>query len=279
MPDLPSTINLWGLHIGADIVEMATETGLPLNYACALVEQESGGRNVWGSDGVQTGGAYVKGAEVTRESYLAYRALRTQGAIGNQGAGPVQLTATVYQQRADAAGGTWVVRANLKVGFAALAELMLQYGDDGIRRYNGSGPAAEKYRDSVKAKAAQWALRLGISPAAATFITPSPEVDLQDDERVWLQTLYDQVTGNNFVGWPTFDGGTGEKLSLVDYARRDNVEVRQLHVKLDALTARVAKIDGGEMPPTAPPDPAELSVADLLAELGRRMAPPEEKPA
>jgi hypothetical protein len=108
-----------------------------------------------------------------------------------------------------------------------------------------------------------------------TIPAPQPsEDDLRDDERKWLQVLYDQVTGNNFAGWPTWDGGTNEKLSLVDYARRDNVEVRQVHVnlatlhsKLDALTRHVT---GDEAPPTVPL--AEIPTPELLAEVGRRLA-------
>lgn len=80
-------------------------------------------------------------------------------------------------------------------------------------------------------------IRSGSSPI------PSPEDDLKDDERAWLAALYDQVTGQNFKGWPTWNGGTGESLSLVDYARRDNVEVRQLHKKLDDLATRLSAVE------------------------------------
>jgi hypothetical protein len=99
------------------------------------------------------------------------------------------------------------------------------------------------------------------------------EDDLRDDERKWLQGLYDQVTGNNFAGWQTWDGGTNEALTLVDYARRNNVEVRQAHVnlasvhsKLDALARHVT---GDEAPLNQPL--AEIPTPELLAELGRRM--------
>jgi hypothetical protein len=64
----------WGIQRPDDVVACAASSGLSLAVAASLLEQESGGgRNVWGSDKVDTGGAYVKGAPVTREAYLAYR--------------------------------------------------------------------------------------------------------------------------------------------------------------------------------------------------------------
>lgn len=118
----------------------------------------------------------------------------------------------------------------------------------------------------------------GHLPSDPTTSAPQPtEDDLRDDERTWLQVLYDQVTGNNFKGWPTWDGGTNESLSLVDYARRENVETRQLHTnlaavhqKLDALAARVAANAGDEDAPN-PLVLSEVPTPELLAELGRRM--------
>jgi len=105
--------------------------------------------------------------------------------------------------------------------------------------------------------------------------TPAPqhqEDDLRDDERRWLEGVFMQITGNDFAGWPTWDGGTNEKLTAVDYLRRGNVETRQVHsnlasvhAKLDALAARV----GGDAP--APLVLSDVPTPELLAELGRRM--------
>lgn len=162
----------WGIRNAADVVELAAESGLALNVAVALLEQESGGgHNVWGSDGVATGGAYVKGAEVTRDAYLNYRRLCDAGAIGSQGVGPVQLTSRGYQLQADALGGCWDPRANMAVGFRTLAGLMRAQGTaNGIRSYNGSGAMADRYRDQMLAKAAAWASRLG----SGSTVTPAP---------------------------------------------------------------------------------------------------------
>lgn len=162
-----ASLAAWGIQRPDDVVQAAAAAGLQLAAACALLEQESaGGHNVWGSDGVETGGAYVKGAPVTREAYLAYRSLVKAGKIGHQGVGPVQLTAEVYQARADALGGGWDPVVNMRVGFMALADLIHAYGvADGVRRYNGSGPAAAAYRDRMLGRIAKWADRLGPTPS------------------------------------------------------------------------------------------------------------------
>ena len=161
-----ASLAAWGIQRPDDVVAQAAAAGLSLAVACALLEQESGGgHNVWGSDKVETGGAYVKGAPVTREAYLAYRQLAKAGKIGHQGVGPCQLTAEVYQARADALGGGWDPVVNMRVGFGALADLIHAYGlPDGIRRYNGSGPAALAYRDRMLGRIAKWNDRLGPTP-------------------------------------------------------------------------------------------------------------------
>lgn len=155
-----------GILRSYEVVDIAAQTGLWLPYACAMLKRESyGGRNLWGSDGVATGGAYVKGSIVTKEAYLRYRDLRNSGLIGNQGVGPGQLTARGYQDQADALGGCWDWRCNVTVAFRALSDLVRVFGVDGIRRYNGSGPNAENYRAAVVADAARWdALIRGADP-------------------------------------------------------------------------------------------------------------------
>lgn len=157
----PATMLAWGVQRPNDVIELAASVGLPLELACAVLEKESGGgANVWGHDGVNTGGIYIKGAPVTREAYLAYKARRSE--LGSQGVGPMQLTYYGYQDQADAAGGAWDPRANMRVGFGALAALVNTYGRaDGVRRYNGSGPAADAYSVDVLGKAAKWATRIG----------------------------------------------------------------------------------------------------------------------
>lgn len=82
------------------------------------------------------------------------------------------------------------------------------------------------------------------------------EDDLTPDERKMLTEIhaalpylvgvYHQMSGspklNEWPGWETWAGGTNERLTLVDLARRGNVETRQLVFMLDALRKEVAEL-------------------------------------
>lgn len=124
-------------------------------------------------------------------------------------------------------------------------------------------------------------------PAAAP---PQEDDDMTPDQARMLQVVYDQLTGNNFAGWPTWQGGTEEALTLVDLARRDNVETRELHrnlnngvhPKLDALLNRLdalaaqlqtqavpAELDAVEVAATAlTVDDVRRVLREALADLG-----------
>ena len=116
-----------GILRADEVVDLAGAAGLDLAAAATLLAIESnGGRNVWGSDGVSTGGVYVKGSEVTQAAYLRYKAARAR--LGAQGVGPTQLTSPGLQDRADARGGAWDWRVNCAVGFEILAEFVARYG-------------------------------------------------------------------------------------------------------------------------------------------------------
>ena len=150
----------------AEVIELAAQAGLELAAAVTLLQLESGGgRNVWGHDGVDTGGIYVKGAEVTKPVYLKYKARRHE--LGLQGVGPTQLTSAGFQDKADDAGGCWDWRANCATGFGILAAHIDGHGlHDGFRRYNGAGDAAERYADKAEAAVKRWRERLAGAPIA-----------------------------------------------------------------------------------------------------------------
>lgn len=136
----------------------ARAAGISPSLALAMLEQESGGKNVFGHDPT----IFVGAGEVTKAKYLAYRAKRR--ASGNrlmQGVGPLQLTWWEFQDGADALGGAWVVKYNLRYGYRRLADLIKQNGKGlGVERYNGSGAAAQAYRRSVLAREDKWHKRL-----------------------------------------------------------------------------------------------------------------------
>lgn len=124
-------------------LQEARRAAIPLPLACALLEQESsGGHNVFGHDPVANP---VRGGPVTRERYLEYKRNRAAG-LGMQGVRPCQLTWYAYQDRADALGGCWKPALNMRVGFDVLAASIREVGlRAGIRGYNGTGGAAERY--------------------------------------------------------------------------------------------------------------------------------------
>lgn len=148
-----------GILRAAEVVQLAREAGLDLAAAATMLEKESsGGHNVFGHDNVKTNGIYQKGAPVTKEVYLKYKAARQRKEIGPQGVGPTQLTLPAFQDRADAAGGTFDWTVNITVGFQILAEEIQQNGGfhGGFRAYNGT----EAYAVDAMQKLAVWQSRL-----------------------------------------------------------------------------------------------------------------------
>lgn len=77
---------------------------------------------------------------------------------------------------------------------------------------------------------------------STTSTPPAQEDDMTDEDRamltevrdllrwVWSQLAGDGAKPFEFTGWPTLDGGTGEKLTLVDFMRRANVQLEALRV-------------------------------------------------
>lgn len=155
------------------VIEEAKREGLRLSLACAILEKESsGGQNVFGHD---RGTIFAGAGKVTREKYLDYKRQRDaeRGRRRMQGVGPVQLTWWEWQNEADAEGGCWDPRFNMRIGFRNLVKLMRAHGEpDGIRRYNGTGEAAEAYSRDVRARARRWHQTLSGArpPAPATSL-------------------------------------------------------------------------------------------------------------
>lgn len=140
-------------------IRASKKAGLPLDLACAFLEQESGGgHNVFGHDPTIYSGA----GAVTEARYRAYKARRgPTGRGGMQGVGPMQLTWYSYQDDADRLGGCWKPYPNMLVGFRYAAANIKRYGlHAGIAAYNGSGPAAQSYADSVLRLRSVWARRV-----------------------------------------------------------------------------------------------------------------------
>jgi Putative peptidoglycan binding domain len=159
-----------GIQRAAEVVELAAVPGLELAAAATLLEKESfGGQNIFGHDDVDTGGFYVKGAEVTEDAYLRYKAHRAQ--FGAQGVGPTQLTLPAFQDRADARGGCFNWRVNIAVGFDILAGYIKAQGvHNGFLAYNGT----EDYAIDAVEKLAVWRSRLGGTPSGTPYVVHEP---------------------------------------------------------------------------------------------------------
>jgi hypothetical protein len=167
-----------GGRYAKELVREALRARVPLALACAIVEKETGFRNVFGHDAVRNPIKSPPGGllAVTRDNYRAYLGHRRNG-LGNQGVGPMQLTSPGLQDRADALGGCWLPGPNIRVGLEFLAGNIKRLGlRAGVVAYNGSGPAAQRYAADVLARARTWEARLrAASPGPAPTPRPTPK--------------------------------------------------------------------------------------------------------
>lgn len=149
-----------GMKMPVRTLMAARSCGLNVALACSVVMQETGGGvNEYGHDPT----VFVGAGNVTRWNYRQYLVMRNTPHYGArcQGVGPVQLTYWGFQDRADALGGCWRPLVNMKVGFADLARNIRVDGlREGVRSYNGSGPAADAYAEEVISRAKGYAVRL-----------------------------------------------------------------------------------------------------------------------
>lgn len=152
------------------IVLEAKRHGLPVSLVCAVIECETGFKNVFGHDGVSNPiKSPAKGLlAVTEERYRLYLKHRNAHE-GCQGVGPMQLTSSGLQDAADAVGGCWKPSANIRIGCEFLAGNIKRLGStrQGVRAYNGAGAAAEHYAATVLARQQVWHDRLAGATAAA----------------------------------------------------------------------------------------------------------------
>ncbi|MBA2324495.1 MAG: N-acetylmuramoyl-L-alanine amidase [Pseudonocardiales bacterium] len=87
-----------------------------------------------------------------------------------------------------------------------------------------------------------WDVVIQMANGAVTPI-PQQEDDMTDQDRAMLTAVYQQLSGSpkfgEWPGWQTWGGGTEEHLTLVDLARRNNVEVRQAWLAVQELLEKV----------------------------------------
>ena len=187
----PTEILTAGGLTNADlIVQAAPATGIPLAILAAMVQKESGGKNIYGRDGKDTAspGVYANDypLQVTKENFTEFRAAVLAGQKSN-GVGPSQITYPGYwKQYPDYP--FWDVLANLKFGATLLMDLLDgDYSDASISsagaRYNGGanpGSKALAYGANLLAQTKIWRARLaGASELGGSmpkvFLSPSDQ--------------------------------------------------------------------------------------------------------
>ncbi len=147
---------------GKMIVEEAERAGIPITLACALVEQESGGRNIFGCD---WGSRWIRTPPYCNVWVTEARVQKLLANIANgggqNGVGLTQLTAVSFVKDAEAMGGAHKPRYQCRVGFDLLKNLTMNMGERrGIGAYNGGpGNPIMSYADSVLSKRDEWRRR------------------------------------------------------------------------------------------------------------------------
>jgi hypothetical protein len=135
-----------GANHAIRIIEEARAADLPLSWAFALVQQESGFRNVFGYDR----GSILHGQKVTKDRVTRLLRWIDQGGVSN-GVGLTQLTWPAYIRSAQRKGGAHKPRIQLRVGFTVFKGVAGP-GFDDAWRYNG----ARAYQAQIEAKQRRW---------------------------------------------------------------------------------------------------------------------------
>ena len=196
----PAEILAAGGLANADlIVQAATATGIPLAIAAAMIQKETGGKNIYGHDAggvystltgpVVVGGiVYKKGADIPVTSFNFVEFLRrvTAGEKSN-GVGPAQLTYAGYFKQAPDYP-FWDALANIRFGLTVLADYLNDdFSDSSISsagaRYNGGtnpGTKALTYGEDLLTKTNAWRAKLaGASDIGGSmpkvFLSPSDQ--------------------------------------------------------------------------------------------------------
>lgn len=221
--------------VGSVIDEEADKAGLDLADACALVEQESGGRNIFGCDNGDSGDTppYCQ-HKVTKA--------RVQNLIDSpymNGVGLTQLTWWAFVEEAHEMGGAHLPRYQCRVGFRILADYLKKYDRlEAFGAYNAGETnrwlgVNNGYAAAVEAKSIAWKNRLLEAP-------PEPPVS-PSEPREWPTTL----TRLDSKGWLR-DNETGA------YVR--SLDLLSVEGATDSEGWWYAKVKAPPTPPTPEPD-------------------------
>lgn len=159
-----SSKNIIDQHLngaGDVIIKAASSTGLELALACALVEQESGGHNIFGIDHGSVGDVPPYSHHpVTKERV---QRLRDNGNYthGMNGVGLTQITWWEFVERAERLGGAHIPLNQCLVGFKILVDYLGLYPyKEALAAYNAGESnrfsVIHTYAEQVAAKHERW---------------------------------------------------------------------------------------------------------------------------
>lgn len=122
-------------NVPAIVGALEKENVLPYRAGALVLNESSGGYNVYGREGATP---ELYGAAVTEENYKTLYVPR-RATEGLNGVGPTQITALTFQDEADALGGAWDAYYNCCVGFHNFHELVSSQGEPwaAFAAYNG----------------------------------------------------------------------------------------------------------------------------------------------
>lgn len=148
----------FGLQNVAAIANASEQANVPFAVACALIEKESGGRNVYGHD---EGGALAGFPGTCNEdNYEVFWWMVFQKGMKSNGVGPAQITSKgLLQQMADDRLDPWFPLHNIFFGLTLLKQFKQTTGswEGAGTRYNGS----PEYGKDLARKIEQWQERFG----------------------------------------------------------------------------------------------------------------------
>jgi hypothetical protein len=133
-------------------IRLARRVGVPISWAFALVDQESGFRNIFGHDR----GSILHGLPVTPGRVAILLRHVNDGGASN-GVGLTQLTWPPYIKRAQRQGGAHKPKVQIAVGLDILKQV--SGGDYRGRAWQYNG--ARSYQAQIAAKQARWHRVLG----------------------------------------------------------------------------------------------------------------------
>lgn len=152
----------YGLANVPSAAKACREAGIPFYVACALLEKESGGNNVWGND---PGGMFSElpsDFRVTESTFRIFEYYVVMLGRQSNGVGPTQITWRGFFEDAKKKGlALWHPYDNMIYGFGLLALYRAQEGttwEDAGTKYNGSKAYGKDFAEKVRA----WRKRLDV---------------------------------------------------------------------------------------------------------------------